>query len=952
MISWLFRRLAIFLAATLVLFALPVLAAQAPAPASADPASNLTRTVSVTINEIKCATSDCDGIEGFGQGDPDWYAKVFMNGAPASPAQANGPDDTADIHPNWVFSATVPYSQESVDVRVQTWDSDSTSADDLVDDTPQVGDKNLDFKIDMPNEDVEGEASGALYQQICATGNKDDGDGASTVCFTAGNGDRDGDGLLDSWETNGIDFDGNGSIDLPLNQAPYNANPNRKDIFMEIDYMSCAAGGCAAGDTHSHQPAAGALNDVTNAFASAPVGNPDGSFGVTFHPMLDEAIPEINQVTFSTDVAGPNNDFNDIKDGTNQTCNSDGHFGTVADRTSSDCAAILGAKRLFFQYAVFGHSYTENPSSSGISELDPKGGNDLMVTLGGFSAAGIATAGGQRVADASTLMHELGHNLGLHHGGGDDTNCKPNYLSIMNYTLQFPTLDPNRPMTYSSSALPALNENALLPAITGATGRNIVYGQNGNATVAPADGPINWDGSNGSKDDVNYIKTISGCSTPSPGDTNLQGNDDWHHLVYDHSSSSMAQDGVTRTIDNDELTNDEVIAMSPKADLNASKSVDKQDAQAGDTLNYSVTAKNNGPAQAYNVTDTDNMPDGTVQTRNVGQLVSGSSNVQAFTYVVPCNTPDGTVVTNKATVSGTNQAGVNDPNLGDNTASVSTTVHAPKVNLTDAATPSVNPGSSITNTLTYSNAGSSPASNVVVTDVLPAGDTYSAALDQGTGPKPATVVNNANGTTTLTWNVGNVAATSTPAIINFTTRPSLLTLGGTSEQTSVTISYGNSSACSYATPVATSTTAVTDPKPTRNPGEIAYWLLQSKSISADTLAAIQATDPRFDGADGSKPDGVLTQSEVRAVLTLPVGYPRVTRAELLATYLNLATHRINASTKVVSPLDKHLAINNVRDAVLYAQQTLAQPASLFNLIRYGDATAALVEININFSERY
>ena len=36
--------------------------------------------------------------------------------------------------------------------------------------------------------------------------------------------------------------------------------------------------------------------------------------------------------------------------------------------------------------------------------------------------------------DAPTAMHELGHNLNLLHGGGVNTNCKPNYLSIMNYS--------------------------------------------------------------------------------------------------------------------------------------------------------------------------------------------------------------------------------------------------------------------------------------------------------------------------------------------------------------------------------------------------------------------------------------------------------------------------------------------------------------------------------------
>ena len=46
-------------------------------------------------------------------------------------------------------------------------------------------------------------------------------------------------------------------------------------------------------------------------------------------------------------------------------------------------------------------------------------------------------------------MHELGHNLGLEHGGRDPVNCKPNYLSIMSYTLQFETPVLNRPLDYS-----------------------------------------------------------------------------------------------------------------------------------------------------------------------------------------------------------------------------------------------------------------------------------------------------------------------------------------------------------------------------------------------------------------------------------------------------------------------------------------------------------------------
>ena len=46
-------------------------------------------------------------------------------------------------------------------------------------------------------------------------------------------------------------------------------------------------------------------------------------------------------------------------------------------------------------------------------------------------------------------MHELGHNLGLRHGGVDNVNCKPHHVSVMNYAYQFPNSVPDRPLNYS-----------------------------------------------------------------------------------------------------------------------------------------------------------------------------------------------------------------------------------------------------------------------------------------------------------------------------------------------------------------------------------------------------------------------------------------------------------------------------------------------------------------------
>jgi hypothetical protein len=61
-------------------------------------------------------------------------------------------------------------------------------------------------------------------------------------------------------------------------------------------------------------------------------------------------------------------------------------------------------------------------------------GNDFVVSMGGFGVnAGILS---NSFFTGRTIVHELGHTLGLRHGGVDHQTRNPNYLSLMSYAHQ------------------------------------------------------------------------------------------------------------------------------------------------------------------------------------------------------------------------------------------------------------------------------------------------------------------------------------------------------------------------------------------------------------------------------------------------------------------------------------------------------------------------------------
>ena len=322
------------------------------------------------------------------------------------------------------------------------------------------------YTISVTARDTADEWSGSIGGEVADLGRIS---GAYTTPAGAGGGatlgcvpttDTDGDRLPNAVETNTgtylsagstgsnpnvVDTDADGIRDgdevlgttAGLNLPAMGTKPTKRNILLEFDWFNDNAepGVCAS---HSHQPTATAISKVVASFASSPVTNPDGTTGVA-------VISDYGQGGAFT--------------GGNLIADADGVIAggvSDADFAAAKAANFAANRNGYFHYVLNPHRYGTSSNSSGQAEIN---GDDLIVSLYCYGSD-------QNVAN--TIVHELGHNLGLRHGGNVDTNFKPNYNSVMNYQYQFPGVDTNCTvagdgvLNYSVGTRATLNEAALI----------------------------------------------------------------------------------------------------------------------------------------------------------------------------------------------------------------------------------------------------------------------------------------------------------------------------------------------------------------------------------------------------------------------------------------------------------------------------------------------------------
>jgi hypothetical protein len=386
--------------------------------------------------------------------------------------------------------------------------------------------------------------------------------------------DSDGDGLLDTWEINGL-RDTNGNLILDANGRavlpPGRADPKHKDLFLEFDWAP------------GQQPTRAAIATLKAAFAAAPIGagginNPDGLPGINLFVdtgSLSDAMGLVgdnlgggNQLPATPAVGCLDANFYSMKN------------GMPAVPGSPAIPAQFDPNRArVFRYGISGNPGVSPPCAGGQGEI---GGNDFI----------------EYNHDAGTIMHEFGHTLGLRHGGNENANCKPNYVSVMNYDNQFgigrvgggTIVDYSPPRTTmipgsipprfarGGTPLPTLlefflRENIILDP-TDTVNSFVFVNSLGAKTPWPLNQPPDYN-ANGTTTDfvIANIDTVGLSGQPAGCGNNVfsvltGGFDDWSNIALNFHHFSDSANAASNPATEHELTLQELIALEQELNRN------------------------------------------------------------------------------------------------------------------------------------------------------------------------------------------------------------------------------------------------------------------------------------------------------------------------------------------------------------------------------------------------
>ena len=234
--------------------------------------------------------------------------------------------------------------------------------------------------------------------------------------------DRDIDGIPDKWEEEGVYFitiDDNGVVgERWLDLPGYGADPDRKDLFIYYDWEEGAA-------LHRN-----VIGNIEDAFLAAPLDNVPGSLsGVRVHFIRGGRIPP--SVLPDSEHTKEGNNFLEM-------------FRIATEHSGFDRSMWAGSPRVpqLAKYLLLRpYDCPQTDCVLGTARGVPENyavtykGLELLLCQDYFTSCPSGSVlDAAHFWQATTIMHELGHLLGLHHHGKEACpRDDPDYKSIMSY---------------------------------------------------------------------------------------------------------------------------------------------------------------------------------------------------------------------------------------------------------------------------------------------------------------------------------------------------------------------------------------------------------------------------------------------------------------------------------------------------------------------------------------
>jgi|GEM_PF-5588150 hypothetical protein len=238
------------------------------------------------------------------------------------------------------------------------------------------------------------------------------------------NGDTDKDGIPDGYEVNGYKW---------VDYQDLGCDPKMRDLLVEVDYHHYEEDGV----TKSAMFSEALITKAKQFFAALPIDTPLPSgaktTGIAIHFVHDTPLPKSHQCYHSaSSVSGDKSDANPL-------------FKETFHKATICIGAGSGYR---------GHSPISGRSLKFFSPNTDQDPENNWQEKAQFLRLAVFT-------------HELGHSLGLTHGGNQNLNFKPNYTGLMNYA--YDSTYNGKPQTlegtevhFSDGTFPSLDEAALI----------------------------------------------------------------------------------------------------------------------------------------------------------------------------------------------------------------------------------------------------------------------------------------------------------------------------------------------------------------------------------------------------------------------------------------------------------------------------------------------------------